>query len=349
MALRPRLAFSASVLGVALVFALLGIVSPGASVKAGGKVVSASLSSKRFPAAQAKAIKLAYKISPKSKHFAYLLSRKKGTNWVKVRSVSKTGSYRGSYKMTVKALFGSKAIKLGQYRVKISADVNSLTRKFTVTKTVARPGAFSKTSPADGATGQALGVVLSWGSSSAAASYEYCIDTTNNSACDSSWTSTGSATSHSPGGLVFDTAYYWQVRAKNVRGTTGANGGSWYSFRTSAPLAGHWTGSAGPSPFAVDYYVSPDQTKIIHFAFRYAFACVTDGWIVDGTQNSIENKSFSADNYGVIYSGTFDSPTGAHGTVNLVDFYIGCGGANDYVTAGPYSWSATWQDASQPS
>lgn len=133
MAIRSRLAV-VSVLGAVLVFSLLAIVSSGASVKARGKVVSASLTSTSFPAAEAKTVKLTYKISPKSKHFAYLLSLKQGTKWMKVRSVSKTGSFKGSYKMTVKALFGSKSVSVGQYRVKLSADANSLARKFSVTK-----------------------------------------------------------------------------------------------------------------------------------------------------------------------------------------------------------------------
>ncbi len=132
MALRPRLAFSTSVLGVALVFALLGVVSSGASVKAGGKVVSAKLSKKSFTAPQAKTVKLTYKLSPTSKRLGYQLSLKKSAKWAKVRSVNKTGSFKGSYKTTVKKLFGSKSIKVGQYRIKVSADANSLTRKFTV-------------------------------------------------------------------------------------------------------------------------------------------------------------------------------------------------------------------------
>src|SRR5664280_391735 len=132
MAIRSRSAVSL-VLGAALAFSL-GIASSGASVRAGGKVASASLSSTSFTAAQAKTVKLAYKISPKSKHLAYLLSLKKGTKWAKVRSVSKTGSFKGSHKMTVKALFGSKSVSVGQYRVKLSADSNSLSRKFSVTK-----------------------------------------------------------------------------------------------------------------------------------------------------------------------------------------------------------------------
>jgi hypothetical protein len=60
---------------------------------------------------------------------------------VKVRNVSKTGSFKGSYKMTVKALFGSKSIKVGQYRVKLSADANSVSRKFKVIKAAPTPDA----------------------------------------------------------------------------------------------------------------------------------------------------------------------------------------------------------------
>jgi hypothetical protein len=139
MALRPRLARATLVLGAVRVFSLLGIVSSGASVRARGKVVSASLTSTSFPAAQAKTVKLAYRISPKSKHFAYLLSLKQGTKWAKVRSVSKTGGFKGSHKMIVKALFGSKSVSVGQYRVKLFADANSLSRQFQVTKASTPP------------------------------------------------------------------------------------------------------------------------------------------------------------------------------------------------------------------
>jgi hypothetical protein len=132
------MAFVVLVLGAVPV---LGIASSGASVKAGGKVVSASLSKTSFTAAQAKTVKLTYKLAPASKRFAYLLSLKKGTKWLKVRSVGKKGSFKGSYKMTVKALFGSKSIKVGQYRVKLSADANSLSRKFKVTTGAPSPPA----------------------------------------------------------------------------------------------------------------------------------------------------------------------------------------------------------------
>jgi hypothetical protein len=130
---RLRLVAASSVLSVMLASSLAGVVSSGASTKAGGKV-SARLSKTSFPAVQAKTVKLVCKFSPASSRFGYLLSLKKGAKWVKVRSVKKTGSFNGSYSMTVKQLFGSKAVKIGQYRVKVSADANSVTRSFKVVK-----------------------------------------------------------------------------------------------------------------------------------------------------------------------------------------------------------------------
>ncbi len=95
------------------------------------------------------------------------------------------------------------------------------------------PGAFNKTAPSNNATRQNINTVtLQWGVSSNASRYEYCIDTVNNSACDASWVSVGSATSNHPTGLLSARTYYWQVRAVNVTGTTNANGGTWWRFST---------------------------------------------------------------------------------------------------------------------
>jgi hypothetical protein len=74
---------------------------------------------------------------------------------------------------------------------------------------------------------------------------EYCIDTVDNSACDASWISTASSTEAAISGLTSNTAYYWQVRAVNVVGTTEADGGTWWSFTalpqsfTDVPTT-HW-------------------------------------------------------------------------------------------------------------
>lgn len=96
------------------------------------------------------------------------------------------------------------------------------------------PGAFSKTSPANGSTGQATNLTFSWGMSSGASSYEYCYDTTNDNACSSPWVSNGTTTSASPSGLSPNTIYYWQVVAVNDCGQTYADGNTWWSFSTAS-------------------------------------------------------------------------------------------------------------------
>jgi FlaG/FlaF family flagellin (archaellin) len=147
------------------------------------------------------------------------------------------------------------------------------------------PGAFGKTGPGNGATGQPLSVTLSWGSSSGAPTptYRYCLDTTNDGAC-SYWTFT-SATSAVIGPLSPSTTYYWQVFATNSQGTTYADGGAtaFWQFTTAAaappgafgkigPLNGavgqplsvtlSWSASAGlPTPPTGRYFYCYDTTN----------------------------------------------------------------------------------------
>jgi hypothetical protein len=94
------------------------------------------------------------------------------------------------------------------------------------------PGAFIKYFPAIG-TFQSSDPVLHWAGAGGAEAYAYCYDTSNNDACDSSWISTGTATSIGLSSLDFHTTYYWQVRATNAGGMTYADGGTWWSFRTA--------------------------------------------------------------------------------------------------------------------
>jgi hypothetical protein len=81
---------------------------------------------------------------------------------------------------------------------------------------------------------------LSWGASSNVTSYEYCLDTSNNNACNATWISTAAATSAPLSGLAASTSYFWQVRANNSVSTTYADGGTWWSFTTAAASTG-WT------------------------------------------------------------------------------------------------------------
>lgn len=93
------------------------------------------------------------------------------------------------------------------------------------------PGAFSKTSPSNGATGQSTRPTLAWGASNGATSYQVCLDSTVNGSCDGSWT-TVTGTSASASGLSRRRTYEWQVRALNAGGSTPADGGTWFTFTT---------------------------------------------------------------------------------------------------------------------
>jgi hypothetical protein len=96
------------------------------------------------------------------------------------------------------------------------------------------PGAFGKTGPANGATGQPASVTLSWTASSGATSYEYCVDTA--ASCSGGWTTTGTATSVAVVAPTASATYHWQVRARNAAGTTEADGGGWWTFVRSPAL-----------------------------------------------------------------------------------------------------------------
>jgi hypothetical protein len=109
------------------------------------------------------------------------------------------------------------------------------------------PAPFSKLGPADGAYA-VTGPVLSWNGTVNASGYEYCFDTTDDDACDGSWTDAGAATSAGLAGLTAGSTYYWQVRAVSTAGSTDADSGDWWSF-TALPVsfgdvpATHWAWS----------------------------------------------------------------------------------------------------------
>ena len=96
------------------------------------------------------------------------------------------------------------------------------------------PGAFAKSAPVTATVGAPTTQVLSWAAATSTDQYEYCIDTTPGTTCDSvaGWVSTGLNRTVAPAGLVRGTKYYWQVRAVNVYGTTEANAGTWWTFST---------------------------------------------------------------------------------------------------------------------
>ena len=95
------------------------------------------------------------------------------------------------------------------------------------------PGAFNKVEPVNGATGVEIYPQLSWDESARAASYYYCLDTTNDNTC-SNWISETVAVAE----LLPGTTYYWQIKAVNDIGTTYANGSlsSFWSFTTKTSV-----------------------------------------------------------------------------------------------------------------
>jgi hypothetical protein len=106
---------------------------------------------------------------------------------------------------------------------------------FTLTPTptpTLTPQSFGKSNPANGGVWPS-GSPLTWTASSGAVRYEYCLDTINNGACDTSWISTNTNQyvflSFSSG-----TSYSWQVRAINAANVTVyANNGTWWTFTTN--------------------------------------------------------------------------------------------------------------------
>lgn len=111
----------------------------------------------------------------------------------------------------------------------------TVTRALSIAVTApALPGAFNKTAPANNATGRSrTALTLSWGASTGATRYEYCVDTVNDNACNATWVSTGTARSVVIGGLGSRVVYFWQVRAVNAVGNTLGNAGTWWRFTTA--------------------------------------------------------------------------------------------------------------------
>jgi hypothetical protein len=104
--------------------------------------------------------------------------------------------------------------------------------------TLAPPNRATAPSPADGATGQAADVALSWQNGGGATSYDVYLDTANPPATQVATAQT--ETSYAPpASLAYGTTYFWRIDATNAAGS--AAGDVW-SFRTvPAPVVpGHF-------------------------------------------------------------------------------------------------------------
>jgi hypothetical protein len=121
-------------LGLVCTLALIGAstLAVAASSTASAGKLSARLAKTNFTGSQAGSVKLTYKFSKPSKRFSYLLTFKQGKKWKTVKSVKKKGNFKGSKTTTVKKIFAGKPIKLGSYRLKLSADTSSKLLSFRV-------------------------------------------------------------------------------------------------------------------------------------------------------------------------------------------------------------------------
>jgi alpha-tubulin suppressor-like RCC1 family protein len=116
------------------------------------------------------------------------------------------------------------------------------------------PGAFTISTPPNNATDQPTTMTLSWGASSSATSYGYCLDTNNESCAE--WVDVGHKTSATVSDLQPETTYYWKVRATNGAGTTVANNNSFLKFTTgkyrpTSTITPTSTMTPTPHPFAI--------------------------------------------------------------------------------------------------
>ena len=109
------------------------------------------------------------------------------------------------------------------------------------TATAAVPGAPKKSTPANGAAGQATSLNLTWtAGTGTTTAYQYCYTTTYNGCTNTTgpWQGNGTATTVAISSLSQSTTYYWQVRAQNAIGTVYADDVNYdWSFTTTGPTS----------------------------------------------------------------------------------------------------------------
>lgn len=126
-----RLVALALLLGSLLTLTALGGTARGAA--ASGRI-SASLSKKSLTASEAGKVKVTYRFTSVSKHFTYRLLKQNGSSWKNLRTVARTGRFKGSHTKTVKSFFGSRPVAVGRYRIELKGDANRVRLGFKIVK-----------------------------------------------------------------------------------------------------------------------------------------------------------------------------------------------------------------------
>ncbi len=111
-----------------------GVVSGATAISAAhsGKIRGAHLTTTSFTPASASKTKVEYRFSPASSRFGFELLFKSGATWQTLRDIKRKGHFTGSHSTTVKALFRTKPVKVGRYRLVLSADANRVSLPFQV-------------------------------------------------------------------------------------------------------------------------------------------------------------------------------------------------------------------------
>ncbi len=147
------------------------------------------------------------------------------------------------------------------------------------------PTGFSKLAPANGAAGVSATPTLNW-EAVVGATFQLCIDTVNNNACDATWQTLGPATSTTLATLASG-SYYWQVRAVTGTGTLDANTGTWWSFGVgvSNPPPGGF-GKTSPSYAASGLGSSVAVTWAVVANATYQVCLSGSGPVCDGNSSN---------------------------------------------------------------
>lgn len=172
------------------------------------------------------------------------------------------------------------------------------------------PGTFQMIAPSPGAVDVAPSPTLTWSASSSASGYGYCIDTTDDDACDGGDGGYIRVTdTQARPDLLPDTTYSWHVRAYNAAGFT--PGGSWQQFTTAAaeddssqdspsepaqrsaahtpPMAGAANESVLPGALSKTSPVdgSSDQSATVLLSWTAASEATSYGYCFDTTADNV--------------------------------------------------------------
>lgn len=146
----------------------------------------------------------------------------------------------GGYTPTIPLLSGSAAIDSADDVTCASKDQRGVSRPqgahCDIGAYEAEEIGFTKASPTNKVILLDELITLSWIPGSGLSGYEFCVDSTDNSSCDTGWTDAEGISSHTlnTGGYSADTTYYWQVRASDGADLYYADKAVWWSFTLNA-------------------------------------------------------------------------------------------------------------------